>query len=115
MADLKRLALGRKGFARPEKEGKGKPKKTLEECCTEEIGELEQAFRDRMAKEDNRKRQATDTEFWFAVYFPDRQGKDQFLRKYGLAGLGDKYLLGPAVDAILRNRFRSGNQDAHRR
>ena len=81
---------------------------------TLELGEAEQAFRSRMAREDNRKRQATDTEFWFAVYFPDREEKERFLRKYGLASIGDKYLPGRAVDMALSLRGGKG-KDAHRR
>jgi hypothetical protein len=122
MIDLKRLAMGRRGFARPEKESDGKdkatdgskPKKTLEESCREEIGEAEQSFRARMAREDTRRRLATDSEFWFAVYFESREGKDRFLRKYGLANIGDKYLPGRAVDMALSLRGGKG-RDMHRR
>ena len=120
MADLKKLALGRKAFAKGKDAvgeaagGKaGKPDKTLEESSREELGEAEAAFRNRLAKEDKRKAAATDSEFWFAVYFQGRQEKDAFLRKYGLDKIGNKYLSGSAVERVLQNR--SVNRDGHRR
>jgi hypothetical protein len=90
------------------------PQKPLEESCKDEIGEIEAAFRNRLKKEDGRRRAATDTEFWFAVYFPNRQAKDAFLRKYGLFKISDKYLPGAAVDRVLQHRALAG-RDMHRR
>ena len=118
MADLKKLAMGRKAFtATPKENAKGKaakPVKRLEQSSAEEIGEAEAAFRDRIAKEDKRRQAATDSEFWFAVYFPTREAKDKFLRDYGLDRVGDKYLDGRQVDRIFKGRGVAGNRDAHR-
>jgi hypothetical protein len=105
---LKKLA---KGWADSGKTA-GLPQKPLEESCREEIGEIEAAFRKRLQNEDGRRRAATDSEFWFAVYFPDRAAKDAFLREHGLDKIGDKYLPGMAVDRVLQYRERSG-RDRH--
>jgi hypothetical protein len=123
MADLKKLAMGRKAFAQVKdgaaKNGKSadkpeKPAKSLEESSAEEIGEVEAAFRGRIEKEDKRRKAATDSEFWFAVYFQSREEKDVFLRKYGLDKIGDKYLPGSQVRRILEMRM-GVNRDAHKR
>ena len=117
MADLKKLALGRKGFVKPAKASQEKPEKpakSLEESCKAEIGELETAFRERLAKEDKRRTAATDTEFWFAVYFATREAKERFLREHGLTRIGDKYLDGRAVDRVLKGRSGLNVRDAHR-
>ena len=114
MADLKKLAMGRKAFAqstgtKPAK----KPAKNLEQSCADEVGEAETAFRDRMEKEDKRRKLATDSEFWFAVHFKSREEKERFLRKYGLNSIGDKYLPGVVVDRILD--IRTAKKDSHKR
>jgi hypothetical protein len=96
-----------------EKEAMKKPVKSLEESCRNEVGEAEAAFRGRLAKEDKRRRLATDSEFWIAVYFQSREEKDRFLRKYGLDKVGDKYLPGNAVDRILDRRTTA--KDGHRK
>ena len=113
MSDLKKLAQGRKAFAKPLEKTPAKSKKTLDESCREEVGEAEQAFRKRIEKEEKRRKIATDTEFWFAVYFPTREAKESFLKSYGLFKAGDKYLDGRQVDRILKarsdRRVRSGH------
>lgn len=116
MPDLKKLAMGRKGFT---KKANAKPTptpeaKTLEQSSAEEIGEAESAFRNRLAREDKRRRVATDSEFWFAVYFQTREAKDAFLRKHGLNKIGDKYLDGRAVDRVLEGRSALSVRDSHR-
>lgn len=114
MADLKRLALGRKGIAKPaDATGKAKPSRKLEQSCADEVGETEAAFRGRLEKEDKRRKLATDSEFWFAVHFDSREEKERFLRKYGLDKAGDKYLSGNVVDRLLA--LRVGNRDSHKR
>lgn len=114
MADLKKLALGRKAFAKPvEAKTKAKPAKKLEKSCAEEVGEAEAAFRGRLEREDKRRKQATDSEFWFAVHFNSREEKERFLRKYGLDKVGDKYLPGATVDRILD--LRTAKRDSHKR
>jgi hypothetical protein len=118
VADLKKLALGRRAFTRMEK---GKPDakpekqaKSLEESSREEIGEVEAAFRNRLAKEDKRKVAATDSENWFCVYFDSREAKDRFLREHGLDRIGDKYLDGRMVDRVLKWRSALRARDSHR-
>ena len=114
MADLKKLALGRKAFTKSAvAKPKVKPVKKLEQSCAEEVGEVEAAFRGRLKKEDKRRRLATDSEFWIAVYFQSREEKDRFLRKYGLDKVGDKYLHGNAVDRILDRRTMT--KDGHKK
>lgn len=116
MADLKKLAQGRKGFQK----GGGKipapskPAKKLAESCAEEVGEVEAAFRNRLAKEDKRKVAATDSEFWFAVYFQTREEKERFLRDFGLGKLGDKYLSGSRVSRVLKGRSAMRVCDSHK-
>ncbi len=118
MADLKKLAQGRKGFGKPGKKDLGnktkQPAKTLEESCREEIGEVETAFRNRLAREDKRKVAATDSENWFRVYFPSREAKEKFLRDHDLIRIGDKYLDGRMVDRVLQGRNTPRVRDAHR-
>jgi hypothetical protein len=135
--NLKKLALGRKGFAKPGEAGpkgvgktptpskkaasKGsakttppsKPSKSLEESCKEEIGELEAAFRNRIAKEEKRVAAAMDSEIWFCVYFRSREECNRFLRDHGLDRIGDKYLDGRMVNRILRMRSGMIARDAH--
>ena len=115
MADLKKLAMGRKAFKKgiSNNDTPKKPTKKLKQASTEEIGEAEAAFRGRLEKEDKRRKAATDTEFWFAVYFDSREAKERFLRKHGLDKVGEKYLPGKAVDRILDRRTTA--KDGHRK
>ena len=117
MADLKKLALGRKAFQKPAKsEAKAKavkPVKTLEQSSAEEVGEVEAKFRAKIDKEDKRRQAATDSEFWFAVYFATREAKNRFLREHGLDRIGDKYLDGRAVDRALKGRSAGSIRDLH--
>ncbi len=108
MADLKKLAAGRAGIKQAAKAtppSVGKPQETLEQSCCEEVGEIAKAFRDRIGKEDGRRRAAVDSEFWFAVCFASREEKERFLRKYRLDKAGDKYLDGRAVARLLWRRM----------
>jgi hypothetical protein len=121
VVDLKKLAMGRKGFAKPAtaskkggKEEMEKPAKSLEESCKDEIGEVEAAFRNSLAKEDKRIAAATDSENWFCVYFASREAKDRFLRDHGLERVGDKYLDGRMVDRVLKGRSASRVRDSHK-
>lgn len=66
-----------------------------------EISETLQAFRDRAKQEAKRFADATDSEYWVAVCFKTRDEKERFLRKFGLANLGDKYLDGRRVEEKL--------------
>lgn len=104
---------GRKG-GRPQGKPDYKPEKPLDEQCQEEVGELEKAFRGRMDKEKARFKDATDSEFHFCVYFPDRAAKEKFLRDFNLAKLGDKFLDGRKVAQVLHGR-QNPARDGHRR
>jgi len=123
VADLKKLAMGRKAYSGTHKvASKGGPKtvppskpgKSLEESSKEEISEVEAAFRNRLAKEDKRKVAATDSENWFCVYFASREAKERFLRDHGLQRIGDKYLDGRMVDRVLKGRSVQRIRDTHR-
>ncbi|RTE47903.1 hypothetical protein [Actinobaculum sp. 352] len=76
----------------------------LETDSARELSALEQSYRDRAKAEENRFRQATDSEYWIAVCFPSREEKEKFLRKWDLIDHGDKYLDGRIVDHILSNQ-----------
>ena len=118
MADLKKLAMGRKAYAGSKKvtpkDKEEMPAKSLEESSREEVGEVETAFRNRLAKEDKRKVAATDSENWFCVYFSSREAKERFLRDHGLQRIGDKYLDGRMVDRVLKGRSVQRVRDTHR-
>ncbi len=73
----------------------------LEEDSARELSALEQGIRDRAAAERDRFREATDTEYWFAVCFRTREDKEAFLERYDLYEKGDKYLLGPELDKAI--------------
>lgn len=66
-----------------------------------ELDALQQGYRARAAAEVDRFREATDSEYWVAIVFRNREDKDAFLVKHGLAKLGDKYLRGDQVDKVL--------------
>lgn len=73
----------------------------LEADSAAELDALAQGFRDRTARENDRFRLATDSEYWFCVCFKSRQDKDTFLAAAGLNSIGDKYLDGYAVARVL--------------
>lgn len=65
----------------------------LEVDAARELVALESAFKQRRHREDQRFRDVTDSEYWFAVCFRSRADKEAFLAAVG--GLsGDKYLSG---------------------
>ncbi|WP_053719456.1 hypothetical protein [Saccharothrix sp. NRRL B-16348] len=68
---------------------------------TAELDALARGFRERTAREDERFRLATDSEFWFVLCFKSREEKDAFLRAARLFHLGDKYLDGRAAASAL--------------
>lgn len=69
----------------------------LEVDAAAELDALSDAFRDRRRREDRRFKQATDSEFWVALCFENREQKEAFLRAFKIARLGDKYLDGRKV------------------
>lgn len=73
----------------------------LEVDSAAELDALQVAFRSRRKDEDARFRDATDSEFWFAVCFKTRAEKAAFLRNAGLIEHGDKYLDGAQVAETL--------------
>ncbi|WP_026424680.1 hypothetical protein [Actinokineospora inagensis] len=73
----------------------------LEGDAAAELDALAQGFRERTAREDERFRLATDSEYWVALCFKTRADKETFLRAARLLTLGDKYLDGHAAAHIL--------------
>jgi len=53
----------------------------LAQDAAAELTALEQGYRDRAKQENNRFRDATDSEYWFAVWFKAGAEKDAFLAK----------------------------------
>lgn len=76
---------------------------SLEAATASEVGAIESAFVTRRKNEDKRKRDATDSEYWFAVAFRSRADKEAFLGAVGADSnqCGDKYLNGYALAALL--------------
>lgn len=74
-----------------------------EEDAKAELNALQQGFKDRAKNEAQRFKQATDTEYWFAVCFSSREEKESFLKAIGLGKRGDpdKYLVGRQLAALL--------------
>jgi hypothetical protein len=66
-----------------------------------ELNALQLGFKARREREAQRYKNATDSEFWFAVCFHTREQKEQFLRLAQLIELGDKYLDGLEVAKAL--------------
>lgn len=59
-----------------------------------EIAAIDTAYRDRAKQERERFKNATDSEYWFAVCFKTRDDKEKFLTELGAIMLGDKYIDG---------------------
>ncbi|PMC76398.1 hypothetical protein [Brachybacterium sp. UMB0905] len=68
-----------------------------------ELHALESAYIQRRKAEDKRKRDATDSEYWFAVCFESRAEKEAFLHAIGAKKRlhGDKYLRGRDLARLL--------------
>lgn len=60
--------------------------KEIEEKCMEELGEVENSFRERMKTENKRFLDMCDTEYWFCVCFTGRSQKEEFLRSIDMDG-----------------------------
>lgn len=74
----------------------------VEEIDTKaELNALQIGFRERKAREAERFKNATDSEFWVALCFRTREQKEQFLKVAKLIEHGDKYLDGELVAKIL--------------
>lgn len=73
----------------------------VEKDSAAELDALAEGFRKRRDQEAQRFRDATDSEFWFAVCFRDRAHKDRFLAQIEAARLGDKYIDGHALAKLL--------------
>ena len=67
---------------------------TVEEDAKKETSAVLEAFRARAKREEKRMRDATDSEYWFAVCFGNRDEKEQFLHALGMMAHGDKYIDG---------------------
>ena len=73
----------------------------VEAMAEQELSEVLSGFKDRAKREDQRFQEATDSEFWIAIYFQSRDQKEEFLNKLGLMEIGDKYLDGMLVAEAL--------------
>lgn len=66
----------------------------LETDAQAETSAILSGFQDRAKQEQERFQLATDTEFWFSVYFQSREQKEAFLEALSWLANGDKYLNG---------------------
>ncbi|WP_461004577.1 hypothetical protein [Trueperella pyogenes] len=66
-----------------------------------ELTAMQKAYRERAKAEEDRFKNATDSEFWFAVCFKTREHKERFIQAINAAHLGDKYLDGHQLSRIL--------------
>lgn len=73
----------------------------LETDSRAELDALAEGFRSRRDQEETRFKDATDSEYWFAVCFRTRDDKDAFLAAINATHLGDKYLDGHQLATIL--------------
>lgn len=75
----------------------------LREDIAAELDALQAGFKSRAQAERKRFKQATDSEFWFAVCFESRELKEKFLAQIGVKPMvmGDKYLDGRQVAQVL--------------
>lgn len=89
--------LAAKALPNPLESIQYEPDDTLETASAREVTAVAESFRARAARDQERYRLATDTEFWVALCFKSRQEKDLFLARAGLDGLGDKYIDGAAL------------------
>lgn len=73
---------------KPKKEGKNDhiELEQLESECLEELGEVEQSFRERMSAENKRFRDMCDTEYWCCICFTSRAQEEEFLESLNFDG-----------------------------
>ncbi|TXH52465.1 MAG: hypothetical protein E6Q97_16080 [Desulfurellales bacterium] len=80
---------------------KAKPESESPPDPGQAVSETLRRFKERAKAEDQRFVDNTDSEFWIAIGFQNRAQKEEFLQKTGISRLGDKYLDGMAVAALL--------------
>jgi hypothetical protein len=73
----------------------------LEDDTLAELDALSEAFRERAAREQDRLTDAMDSQFWLCLCFRSTDDVTAFLRAAGIEQLGDKYLDGHKVAAVL--------------
>lgn len=73
----------------------------LQQDVDAEMSALSDGFRQRMQREQKRVNDELDSENWVNIAFETRAQKEEFLRKAGFIGLGDKYLDGRDVAKAL--------------
>jgi hypothetical protein len=74
----------------------------FEEATKQEVSEYLLALKERAKKEEARKKEMTDTDYWVAVYFADKEQRDNFLQKVGvLDALVEQYLNGQTLAEAL--------------
>ena len=62
-----------------------------------DLDEVQKSFRERIKTENNRFKNTTDNEYWFAMCFQTREQKEAFLKAMNLFLICDKYLDGVEV------------------
>ncbi len=67
----------------------------LEADCLSELEALHECFV--AAASPVKLVEPTDSDVWFVIAWPDRDGKDEFINRCGLRKFGDKYMDGVAV------------------
>lgn len=77
------------------------PTGDVEKDCAAELSATMKEFKAAARKTQEQITDNTDSEFWFAVYFQNREQKEAFLRALKLLPLGDKYLDGIKAAASL--------------
>lgn len=80
---------------------------TLAGDLAEDIKDADSAYIARRKKEDKRREEATDSEYWFCVYFENRKEKQRFLAAIGAKRKlhGDKYLDGKQLAKLLKIEY----------
>lgn len=82
---------------------KGGDKVALHERLTAKLTDAQKRFREARKHEQDRRNQLNDSEYWFAVYFPTREMKDEFLRKTDILSMldADKYVDGEELAKLI--------------
>jgi len=62
-----------------------------------DVGAAEAAFRERIKREEKRRRDTTDSEYWCCLVFQSRAQKNDFLNSTGWIRDGNKYIDGRFV------------------
>lgn len=75
------LEIGDDSLADEKEEDEDVKKKLPHEQMMDKLTDVQKKFREGRDRERRQRKQLNDSEFWFAVYFPSRESKMEFLRK----------------------------------